>query len=77
MKILSLSPDDAIGHLSVHAIRTDHFKLKKGSFISDEDATALKNTGVTEIVCAVAEEDDVHEDEACNSLIPRLKSPCK
>ena len=29
MKILSLSPDDAIGHLSVHAIRTDRFKIKK------------------------------------------------
>ena len=74
MKILSLSPDDAIGHLSVHAIRTDHFKIKKGSFISDEDATALKNTGITEIICAVAEEDDVHEDEACNYLASFLKT---
>ena len=42
MKILSLSPDDAIGHLSVHAIRTDDFKIKKGSFISDKMRQNLK-----------------------------------
>ena len=68
MKILSLSPSDAVGHLSVHAIRTPQLNIRKGAMISTEDAASMIEAGISEIISAVADEGDVHEDEACDVL---------
>ena len=74
MKILTLSPHDAIGHLSVHAIHTSSYKIRKGAMIRKEDAIEIEQSGIAEIICAVADHDDVHEDDACEYLAALLQT---
>ena len=73
MKILSLSPSEAIGHLSVHAIRTPQLNIRKGAVIHPEDAARMIEAGISKIISAVADDGDVHEDEACDILADLLR----
>ncbi len=46
MKISTLGPEAAVGHLSVHAIRTASVTVKKGTILSAEDAGQLREAGI-------------------------------
>ena len=74
MKISTLGPEAAVGHLSVHAIRTASVTVKKGAILSAEDAGHLREAGIEHVICAIADDDDIHEDEACEILAAVLKT---
>jgi len=68
MKFGPIAPEDALGGVTVHAIRQDSLVLKKGTVIGVNEIAALRQAGVKEIVVARLEEGDVSEDEAAASI---------
>jgi molybdenum cofactor cytidylyltransferase len=68
MIFATLPVREAIGALSVHAIKAPGLVLKKGAPIGADEATALEAAGVTEIVAVRLEPGDVGEDEAAARL---------
>lgn len=68
MKFGPVKPDDALGGVTVHAIRQGSLVLKKGIVIGFAEVAALKQAGVKEIVVARLDKDDVSEDEAAASI---------
>lgn len=68
MKFGPVTPDDALGGVTVHAIRQGSLMLKKGTVVGFAEVAALKQAGVKEIVVARLDKDDVSEDEAAASI---------
>jgi molybdenum cofactor cytidylyltransferase len=68
MKFGPVAPQDAIGGVTVHTIRTSGLVLKKGTLVGANEADALKRAGVSDIVVARLEPDDVSEDVAAASV---------
>ncbi len=68
MKFGPVSPKDAIGGVTVHAIRQNSCILKKGTLIGPDEVIAMLHAGVTEIVVARLDEGDVSEDVAAASI---------
>ena len=68
MKFGPVKPDDAAGGVTVHAIRQNGLVLKKGTVIGADEIAALKRAGVSEIVVARLDKDDVSEDVAAGSI---------
>ena len=52
MKFGPVSPADAIGGVTVHAIRQNGFVLKKGTTIGAAEAEQLQKAGIAQIVVA-------------------------
>lgn len=68
MKFGPVSPKDAIGGVTVHAIRQGNLVLKKGALIGPDEVIAMLHAGVTEIVVARLDDGDVSEDIAAASI---------
>lgn len=68
MKFGPVAPQDAVGGVTVHAIRQNSFILKKGTLIGPEEVAAMISAGVSEIVVARLDDDDVSEDVAAASI---------
>jgi molybdenum cofactor cytidylyltransferase len=68
MKFGPVSPKDAIGGVTVHAIRQNSCVLKKGTLIGPDEVIAMLHAGVTEIVVARLDEGDVSEDVAAAGI---------
>ncbi len=75
MKIELLSPQQAVGHLSVHAISTKYGRIHKGDIITAEQADMLDRAGHNAITCAIKQAGDMHEDEAANYLARLISAP--
>ncbi len=72
MKFGPVAPKDAIGGVTVHAIRQESLVLKKGTRIGRDEAEALIRAGVREIVVARLDEGDVSEDAAASGIAEAL-----
>jgi molybdenum cofactor cytidylyltransferase len=68
MKFGPVIPEDALGGVTVHAIRQGSLVLKKGTIVGFAEVAALKQAGVKEIVVARLDKGDVSEDEAAASI---------
>ena len=68
MKFGPVAPEDAVGGVTVHAIRQGTLVLKKGTVIGAGEVTALRQAGVNDIVVARLDDGDVSEDEAAASI---------
>jgi molybdenum cofactor cytidylyltransferase len=68
MKFGPVTPEDALGGVTVHAIRQGSLVLKKGTIVGFAEVAALKQAGVKQIVVARLDKDDVSEDEAAASI---------
>jgi molybdenum cofactor cytidylyltransferase len=68
MKFGAVPVGEALGATAVHSIRQGDLVLKKGTLIRAEEIAALKAAGVTEIVVARLEPDDVSEDQAAADI---------
>ena len=68
MKFGPVAPDDAVGGITVHAIRQNGLVLKKGTVIGPNEVAALKQAGVSELVVARLDNNDASEDEAAGSI---------
>ena len=68
MKFGAVAPKAAIGATAVHTIREGALVLKKGTRIGPVEAAALEAAGITDIVVARLEADDVSEDVAAAEI---------
>jgi len=64
--------EDAVSAISAHAIRTGEVFVRKGSVISVEMATRLKQADIDTLVAARLDSGDVGEDEAALRLAEAL-----
>lgn len=75
MKFGPLPIAKAEGALLAHSLKVGNLAFKKGRKLSAQDIAALKTAGMTEIVAARLEADDVPEDDAAAALINALGGP--
>ncbi len=68
MKFGPVAPADAIGGVTVHTIRKGPLVLKKGTTVGAAEVDALTRAGVSEIVVARLDAEDVSEDVAAASI---------
>ena len=68
MKFGPVSPQEAIGGVTVHSVRHGDLLLKKGTTIGEAEAAALTNADIKEIVVAKLEAGDVSEDAAAAGI---------
>jgi molybdenum cofactor cytidylyltransferase len=68
MKFGSVPIDEALGGVVAHAVRANGLVLKKGSVIGAAEIAALRAAGLATVTVAVAEPDDVGEDEAAERI---------
>lgn len=59
---------DAEGAILAHTLPVEGGVLKKGRFLSAEDLYALGRAGITEVVAARLDSDDLHEDPAADRI---------
>jgi len=74
VKFGPLAPEEALGAVSVHAVRAGAVSIKKGATIDADDVAALKHAGIAQLVVARLEPGDVSEDEAAELIAARLAS---
>ncbi len=75
MKFGSFPVDDAVGIILAHTFRASGLVLKKGHNISQDDALALRAAGVTEVIGARLDVNDIAEDDAAARIARRLLGP--
>jgi molybdenum cofactor cytidylyltransferase len=64
--------DEATGAILGHSWRADGVNFAKGRVLSGDDVAKLKAAGVSSIVAARLDPDDMHEDEAAATLAKAL-----
>lgn len=64
--------DEASGAILAHSRRADGINFSKGRILSDEDIARLKEAGVSTVVAARLDADDMHEDEAAATVAKAL-----
>ena len=67
--------EEAGGAISAHAVRAGETRLRKGQRIGAAEQAALRAAGVTTVVAAALEADDVPEDEAAERLARAISGP--
>jgi molybdenum cofactor cytidylyltransferase len=75
MKFGPVPVSDALGAILAHSVRLDGGDLKKGRTLVADDLEALHEAGITEVLAARLEPDDVPEDEAAAHLARALLAP--
>ncbi len=65
----------AEGAILAHSLKAGGVRMKKGRSLSADDVTALAAAGVTEIIAARLERDDVDEDTAANAIAKACRGP--
>lgn len=68
MKFGPVAIADSVGSIVAHSVRHDGLVLKKGEIVTKSHVESLRAAGVTEVVVAQLENDDVGEDEAAGLL---------
>jgi len=72
LKLIDLSPSDALGTLLAHSMEGElngkPVRLKKGSLLTEADIGALIARNHVSVTVAKLDADDVHEDEAAHAL---------
>ena len=64
MKFGPLPIDDAVGAILAHATSAGDKRFRKAHRLSTDDVADLKRAGITEVIAAVLDVDDLVEDEA-------------
>jgi molybdenum cofactor cytidylyltransferase len=75
MQFGPVAPDDAIGAILAHGAKAGALSLRKGRVLTDADAAALRQAGVTQVIVARLGPDDVPEDDAAHALAKALAGP--
>jgi len=64
--------DEAAGAILAHSWRANGVNFSKGRILSGDDVAKLKSAGVSTVVAARLDADDIHEDEAAATLAKAL-----
>jgi molybdenum cofactor cytidylyltransferase len=68
VKFGPVPPQEALGAIMVHSVRTPERLVKKGTVIGEADIAALESARVAEVVVARLEADDIGENESAAAL---------
>jgi molybdenum cofactor cytidylyltransferase len=68
MKFTSIPVEDCAGAILAHTLKAEGVRLKKGRRLTAEDAAALRDAGVSDVVALRLDLGDVPEDEAAERL---------
>ena len=68
MKFGKIPLDQAAGAILAHSTRPTGRIFKKGHFLAPEDIVVLQNSGITEVIAARLESEDILEDEAASRI---------
>ena len=68
MKFGAVAVSEAMGAILAHGVKILEGSFKKGRVLTPADVDVLRGLGVTEVIVARLESDDVSEDEAARSL---------
>ena len=75
MKFGSFALDKAVGGILAHSLRLpDDSVIRKGAVLSEELIDVLHAASMEEVMVAIADDDDVHEDEAAFRIASLFKS---
>ncbi len=72
MKFGPVATRDANGAWLAHSVMAGSLRLRKGRLIGEADIRALLEAGITDIIAAQLDADDVHEDEAARRIARTL-----
>src|ERR1700737_3964403 len=75
MKFGPMPLDHARGGIMAHSQRVGETMIRKGALLDDAAIGALRESGRTEVICAMLEPGDVPEDIAADRLATPLVSP--
>jgi len=75
MLFATLPPEEAVGAILVHSIRAGERMLKKGRVLTREDAAALAEAGVRQVVAARMEAGDIGENECAERIAEACLGP--
>jgi molybdenum cofactor cytidylyltransferase len=67
-----LAIDEAVGAILAHATNAGEKRFRKAHLLSAGDVAELKRAGVTEVIAAVLDADDLAEDEAADRIARAL-----
>ena len=68
MKILGLDPQESLGSVIAQTYNLPGKTISKGTFVTSEIVEYFKEGEVQNILCAVPDNGDIHEDEAANII---------
>ena len=68
MKILGLDPQGSLGSVIAQTYNLPGKTISKGTFVTSEILGYFKEGEVQNILCAVPDNGDIHEDEAANII---------
>ena len=68
MKILGLDPQESLGSVIAQTYNLPGKTISKGTFVTSEIVDYFKEGDVQNILCAVPDNGDIHEDEAANII---------
>ncbi len=68
MKILGLDPQESLGSVIAQTYNLPGKTISKGTFVTSEIVGYFKEGEVQNILCAVPDNGDIHEDEAANII---------
>ena len=63
---------EAEGAVLAHSVQLSAGRLRKGCILGPDDIAALRDTGVTEVIAARLDPDDLHEDAAALAVAQAL-----
>src|SRR5690606_36327440 len=72
MKFGRIPLDQACGAVLAHSVSTPERNWRKATVLSAEDLAAMRAAGVSEVVAAMLEADDVGENEAAQRIAGAL-----
>ena len=68
MKILGLDPKESLGFVIAQTYNLPGKTISKGTFVTSEIVAYFEEGDVQNILCAVPDNGDIHEDEAANII---------
>ena len=68
MKILGLDPQESLGSVIAQTYNLPGKTISKGTFVTSEIVAYFEEGDVQNILCAVPDNGDIHEDEAANII---------
>ena len=68
MKILGLHPQETLGSVIAQTYNLPGIAISKGTFVTSEIVDYFKEGDVKNILCAIPDNGDIHEDEAANII---------
>lgn len=72
MKFGPVPAAESCGAILAHSLRVGGAKWRKGRQISPDDAQALAQNGISQVVAAQLEKDDIREDDAAARIAKRI-----